>query len=387
MCINRIIQVLVVFVVTTAVEGQIIPGAYRTEDYFPFLKGKRVALVANHTSRIGMTHLLDTFLLSGLDVRIIFTPEHGFRGDLDAGERVPAGRDPKTGLPVIPLYGKKVKPSPSDLNGIDVVVFDIQDVGVRFYTYLSTLTYVMEACADNQITLLVLDRPNPNGFYIDGPVLEPACRSFVGLHPVPVVYGMTIGEYASMVNGERWLSDSLSCYLLIIPCIGYTHDSLYQLPIKPSPNLVDMRSVYLYPSLAFFEGTAVSVGRGTLFPFQVYGYPSRRECSFHFTPRSIPGMSLHPPYAGKMCCGTDLRNYDISVLIERKELILDFLIDAYNQFPDKNRFFNSYFDLLAGTPALREQIKNRLSEEDIRKSWIPGLNKFKEIRKKYLIYP
>lgn len=378
---------MAIFMAVTAAKGQIVPGACRTQAYFHLLDGKKIALVANHTSLIGVTHLLDTFLLSGLDVKKVFTPEHGFRGDLDAGAKVPAGRDAKTGLPVISLYGKKVKPSPADLSGIDLVVFDVQDVGVRFYTYLSTLSYMMEACAENNIPLLVLDRPNPNGFYIDGPVLEPAFRSFVGLHPVPVVYGMTIGEYALMVNGEHWLRDSLHCTLTVIPCTGYSHDSLYHLPVKPSPNLVDMRSVYLYPSLAFFEGTAVSVGRGTPFPFQVYGHPSMRGCSFHFIPRSMPGMSLHPPHAGKICCGTDLRNYDTIALLEKKELILDFLFDAYERFPDKNRFFNSFFDLLAGTSALREQIKNRLSEEDIRKSWLPGLTKFKEIRKKYLLYP
>lgn len=384
---RQIIQAMAIFMAVTAAKGQIVPGACRTQAYFHLLDGKKIALVANHTSLIGVTHLLDTFLLSGLDVKKVFTPEHGFRGDLDAGAKVPAGRDAKTGLPVISLYGKKVKPSPADLSGIDLVVFDVQDVGVRFYTYLSTLSYMMEACAENNIPLLVLDRPNPNGFYIDGPVLEPAFRSFVGLHPVPVVYGMTIGEYALMVNGEHWLRDSLHCTLTVIPCTGYSHDSLYHLPVKPSPNLVDMRSVYLYPSLAFFEGTAVSVGRGTPFPFQVYGHPSMRGCSFHFIPRSMPGMSLHPPHAGKICCGTDLRNYDTIALLEKKELILDFLFDAYERFPDKNRFFNSFFDLLAGTSALREQIKNRLSEEDIRKSWLPGLTKFKEIRKKYLLYP
>jgi len=384
---RQIIQAMAIFMAITAAKGQIVPGACRTEAYFHLLDGKKIALVANHTSLIGVTHLLDTFLLSGLDVKKVFTPEHGFRGDLDAGAKVPAGRDAKTGLPVISLYGKKVKPSPADLSGIDLVVFDVQDVGVRFYTYLSTLSYMMEACAENNIPLLVLDRPNPNGFYIDGPVLEPAFRSFVGLHPVPVVYGMTIGEYALMVNGEHWLRDSLHCTLTVIPCTGYSHDSLYHLPVKPSPNLVDMRSVYLYPSLAFFEGTAVSVGRGTPFPFQVYGHPSMQGCSFHFIPRSMPGMSLHPPYAGKICCGTDLRNYNTIALLDKKELILDFLFDAYERFPDKNRFFNSFFDLLAGTSALREQIKNRLSEEDIRKSWLPGLTKFKEIRKKYLLYP
>ena len=384
---RRIVAVLTVFMALTAASGQIIPGACRTNGYFPLLGRKRIALVANHTSLVGSVHLLDTLLSSGLDVIKVFTPEHGFRGDLDAGVKVPAGRDAKTDLPVISLYGKKVKPSPADLKGIDIVLFDLQDVGVRFYTYLSTLTYVMEACAENSVPLLVLDRPNPNGFYIDGPVLEPAFRSFVGLHPVPVVYGMTIGEYAQMVNGEHWLRDSLTCQLTVIPCFGYTHDSLYHLPVKPSPNLVDMRSVYLYPSLAFFEGTVISVGRGTMFPFQVYGHPSFQECTFSFIPTSIPGMSLHPPYAGKTCCGTDLRNFDILILINKKELIIDFLFDAYYRFPDKNKFFNSFFDLLAGTSALREQIKGHYSEEDIRRSWLPGLTAFKEIRKKYLLYP
>lgn len=384
---RQIIPAIAIFLVITAAKGQILPGAYRTDVYFQLLKGKKIAMVANHTSMIGVTHLLDTFLLSGLDVEKIFTPEHGFRGDLDAGAKVPMGRDAKTGIPVISLYGKKVKPAPAELDGIDLFVFDLQDVGVRFYTYISTLTYVMEACAENNIPLLVLDRPNPNGFYIDGPVLEPSFRSFVGMHSVPIVYGMTIGEYALMVNGERWLRDSLHCKLTVIPCTGYSHDSLYYLPVKPSPNLVNMRSVYLYPSLALFEGTAISVGRGTQFPFQVYGHPSLHECSFHFVPRSIPGMSLHPPHAGKKCCGTDLRNFDTIVFLERRELVLDFLFDAFERFPDKNRFFNSFFDLLAGTSALREQIKNQLSEEDIRRSWLPGLTTFREIRKKYLLYP
>lgn len=366
--------------------SQVTSGAQRTSEYLPLLKSKRVAVVANQASLIGKTHLVDS--LHSLQVHLvkIFSPEHGFRGNAEAGALIEDGRDTKTGLPVISLYGNHKKPTTKDLESIDVVLFDLQDVGVRFYTYISTLGYVMEACAENNIPLIVLDRPNPNGFFVDGPVLEPGYSSFVGLHPVPVIYGMTIGEYARMVNGEKWFSDSLQCDLTVIELIGYDHNMIVKLPVRPSPNLPDWEAVYLYPSLAFFEGTVVSVGRGTDFPFQVYGHPDLKTGDFSFIPHSIPGVSEHPKFKGITCYGQNLTGYAQDYKKKPHRLNLSWLIGAYRELSADHRFFNDYFDKLAGTDRLREQIEKGISEDKIRASWQAGLKKFKKTRDKYLIY-
>ncbi len=365
----------------------VLPGAYDMEHYLPLLTGKHVAVVANQTSRIGEVHLVDTLLARGVQIVRIFSPEHGFRGNAGAGVTVKDQKDTKTGLPIISLYGKHRKPLPQDLDSVDIVIFDIQDVGVRFYTYISTLHLVMEACAEQGKQVLVLDRPNPNGFYVDGPVLDTFYRSFVGMDPVPVVYGMTPGEYAGMLNGEKWLKNGVQCDLEVVKCRNYTHRTYYELPVKPSPNLPNMRSVYLYPSLCFFEGTIMSVGRGTDFPFEVYGHPDYPSHLFSFTPRSIPGAALHPKYEGKVCYGVDLRNIPLRFLRDNKHLVLDWVMDAYREMGKKTDFFKAYFDKLAGTDRLRQQIEAGKDKYAIRWSWNKDLDKFKKIRKKYLLYP
>ncbi|PLX12468.1 MAG: DUF1343 domain-containing protein, partial [Marinilabiliales bacterium] len=316
----------------------------------------------------------------------IFSPEHGFRGNADAGEHVKNYKDEKTGLPVISLYGSSKKPKLQDLEGLDMVVFDLQDVGVRFYTYISTMHYVMEACAEMNVQLLILDRPNPNGFYVDGPVLDTEFASFVGMHPVPIVHGMTIAEYAQMINGQGWLKDGRKCKLSYITCDNYTHDSLYQLPVNPSPNLQNMLSIYLYPSLGFFEGTSFSAGRGTQFPFQVYGSPDYQKRDFAFTPVRIDGASKYPKYREKICYGADLRTVNMNLILKRKEINLEWILDAYNNTSNKGEFFNDFFYNIAGNKDLREQIESGLSEDEIRKSWQTKLNEFKSLRKKYLLY-
>lgn len=365
----------------------IVPGACRPMLYLPAIKNKNVALVANHTSVVGNTHLLDTLLSQGIKVVRIFCPEHGFRGNEDAGAQISSGVDSKTGIPVVSLYGKKLKPSEDDLKNVDVVLYDLQDVGVRFYTYISTLTYVMEACGQHFVPLFILDRPNPNGFYVDGPVLDLKYKSFVGMHPIPVVYGMTAGELAMMINEEGWLPGKKKCEGLgVIPCQNYSHKSVYQLPVHPSPNLQTMSAVYLYPSLCLFEGTSINVGRGTDFPFLVYGSPSLKNSEFTYTPQSIEGKSKNPLHEGQLCHGVDLRNLPEQTLIADARFNLEYLLDAYKNTDDKKTFFNSYFENLAGTGTLRAQIIKGDSPESIRKSWQPGLDKFKVIRKKYLLY-
>jgi uncharacterized protein YbbC (DUF1343 family) len=367
-------------------DAEIRVGAKRTELYLPLLKGKTIAIAGNNTSLIGNRHLVDSLLSLGIKIKILFCPEHGFRGTADAGQDVNNSRDKKTGLPIVSLYGNHKKPSAKELSGVDIVVFDIQDVGARFYTYLSTLHYIMQACAENKKTLILLDRPNPNGHYIDGPVMEESYKSFVGLHPVPIVYGMTIGEYAQMINGEEWMGKGLKCELKVIPLVGYVHSDLYQLPVPPSPNLQTMGAVYLYPSLCLFEGTVISVGRGTDFPFQVIGHPKLEGASFSFIPTSRPG-AIDPPYKGQKCMGYDLREFGKVYIVNYKKLYLFWLQGAYKNSPDKLVFFNNYFNSLSGNGLLEQQIKEGKSEEEIRASWEPGLKKFKEIRKKYLIYP
>lgn len=371
----------------SSVEAQKIEiGAERTTAYFPMLKDNKVGLVGNQTSMVGGTHLLDTLLHSGIEVCRIFCPEHGFRGEAEAGTRVGNSIDRATGVPIVSLYGNNKKPLPAQLADIDIVVFDIQDVGARFYTYISTLHYVMEACAENGVPLLVLDRPNPNGFYVDGPVLDTSLRSFVGMHPVPVVHGMTIGEYARMINGEQWLKNGAQCQLTVIPMLNYTHDSLYHLPIAPSPNLQTDNAILLYPSLCFFEGTTISVGRGTPMPFEVVGCPSYSNKSFSFVPKPIKGVSNNPLHNGKTCYGNDLQKAGAEI-VRNKRLNLSYLITLY-QKSDKNAFFlkNNFFEKLAGTRNLRKQIKAGMTEAAIRQSWEPALSEYKQMRKKYLLY-
>lgn len=366
-------------------DKNILTGAEQTEQYLSLLEHKNIALVVNQTSLIKNRHLVDTLLKKNIHIVRIFAPEHGFRGNADAGEEIKNDTDPNTNIPLISLYGENKKPDREHLKNIDLILFDIQDVGVRFYTYISTLHYVMEACAENKIPLLLLDRPNPNGFYVDGPLLKKESRSFVGIDPVPVVYGMTIGEYAQMLNGEEWLKEGLQCDLKIIPLKNYTHQSIYELPVKPSPNLPNMTSILLYPSLCFFEGTVISVGRGTTFPFQVIGHPDLKE-SFTFKPVSIPGMSKHPPLEGKTCHGIDLRNPDMSTFQKSKKLRLEWLLQMYQEYPDKTNFFNPFFEKLVGSPELKKQIIENKSEQEIRTSWKKDLRAFKKIRKKYLLY-
>lgn len=366
----------------------IIPGAERLNLYLDSLKTKKnIAIVCNQTSLVGRTHLVDTLLSLGIKIGIIFAPEHGFRGDGDAGEKIKNGFDSKTGLPIRSLYGKNKKPTEDDLVGVDYVVFDIQDVGVRFYTYISTLQYVLEACCDERIPVLLLDRPNPNGYYVDGPVLEPSQRSFVGMQPIPVVYGMTMAEYAQMLDGENWLKhvNENKLELYIVRCKNYDHKSLFTLRIPPSPNLKSHIAIDLYPSLCLFEGTNVSVGRGTETPFELYGSPYLHHTVMpsRFTPRSMPGATS-PPFLGKECYGEDL-----STTARLGKFSLEYLLRAYrNWIGAKSEFFlpTLFFDKLAGTTKLREQIIAGVEEGDIRDSWRQDIENFKKLRKKYLLY-
>jgi uncharacterized protein YbbC (DUF1343 family) len=367
--------------------GQIVTGAQQIEEYLPKIAGRTVGLVANQASLVGKRHLVDTLLRHKVNVKAIFTPEHGFRGDQDAGATISDAIDGQTGLPIISLYGNHKKPTPDDLVNIDVMLFDLQDVGVRFYTYISTLALVMEACAENNIPLIVLDRPNPNGFYVDGPVLEDNFQSFVGMHPVPVVYGLTIGEYAMMVNGEDWLNAGIKCDLTVVKMVDYDRMTINELPIKPSPNLPNFEAVYLYPSLCFFEGTEMSVGRGTEWPFQVFGHPKYLTGSFVFTPRSMHGAA-YPKLENQQCFGMNLTGYAKNFAKNKPyQLNLDWLINAYKELPDKTHFFNNYFNKLAGNATLQQQIIDGMSAEEIRVSWKEGLDRYKKIRIKYLLYP
>ncbi|MBS1763512.1 MAG: DUF1343 domain-containing protein [Bacteroidetes bacterium] len=365
----------------------IITGAEQLNVYLPLINKKNVAVVANQTSIVGNNHLIDVLLHSKIAVKKILTPEHGFRGKAEAGEDVASYTDKQTGLPVVSLYGDHKKPTAEDFSGIDLVIFDLQDVGVRFYTYSSTLQYVMEACAEQKKKLILLDRPNPNGYYVDGPVLESAYKSFVGMNPIPVVYGLTLGEYAKMLNGEGWLNNKLQCDLEVIPVKGYTHSTQYQLPVRPSPNLPNMTAVYLYPSLCFFEGTIVSIGRGTDYPFQVVGYPGFTEGPLEFTPHKNPEMKLAQLYENQKCNGYDLRDFGNYYIPTSKKLYLFWLKNIYDNYPKKDKFFNSYFDKLAGTDKLRKQIIEGLNEDQIRLTWQKDLDAYKVIRKKYLLYP
>ncbi|GAB3701841.1 DUF1343 domain-containing protein [Spirosoma flavus] len=352
--------------------------------YLPALQGKRVGLVVNHTSIIGKTHLADTLLARGIAVKTIFAPEHGFRGDATDGATINNARDTRTGVMIASLYGDTRKPTPQQMDSLDVIVFDIQDVGARFYTYTSTMHYVMEACAEANKPMIVLDRPNPNGHYVDGPVLDPKFKSFVGLNPIPVVYGLTIGELANMINGEGWLAGAKTCKLTIIPLKNYTHQTPYVLPVAPSPNLPNQQSILLYPSICFFEGTVVSVGRGTDKQFQVIGSPFTKYGPYTFTPVDKPG-AINPPMEGQLCYGLDLSN----VAVSKKGLMLNYIFDFMKRASDKNKFFlaTNYIDRLAGTDQFRLQLMTGVSEEKIRQSWQPALNAYKVKRKKYLLYP
>ncbi len=388
---------------------EIVPGAHRTAQYLPLLKGKNVALFANHTSMVKDRHLADVLKENGIAVKKVFAPEHGFRGKADAGEKVSNSIDEETGIPVVSLYGSKRKPSAADMRDVDVVIFDIQDVGVRFYTYISSLQDMMEACVEFNKPLLVMDRPNPNGFYVDGPVLDMQYKSFVGMQPIPVVYGMTMGEYAAMLLKENMLTVPAPGAVLqidggtlankfsltIIKNDHYTHRSKYVLPVKPSPNLPDIETIYLYPSTCFFEGTVLSEGRGTDKPFRVFGHPSLPSHLYSFTPNPTDGAKNSKHY-GKTCYGWMIDGTAEDVLKEvNNQLQLKYLIEAYRLFPDKSKFFvlpksgkmeASFFNKLAGNNELWQQLKNGVSEADIRKSWEPGLSAFKQMRKKHLLY-
>lgn len=356
-------------------------GADNFDAYLPILKNKKVGIVTNQTGILSnKTHLVDFFLQKKIAIQTIFAPEHGFRGTEDAGEHVVDGKDSKTGLPIISLYGDNKKPKPLQLATIDIMVFDLQDVGARFYTYISSLHYMMEACAENNIPLVILDRPNPNISVVDGPILEKEFTSFVGMHPIPILHGMSIGEYAQMINGEKWLKNGIQCKVTVIPCLNYNRKMNYSLPVKPSPNLPNDQAVNLYASLCLFEGTNVSVGRGTEKQFQIYGSPNLPKNTFSFTPKPNLGAQ-NPFYNGVECFGEDL-----SSQTKVNQLELKWLIKAYDSTFDKSKFFNSFFTKLAGTKKLQQQIENGISEKEIRESWKNGLQQFKKMREKYLIY-
>jgi len=366
--------------------NEITTGASQLNEYIKLLAGKNVAIVANQASLIENTHLVDTLLTQNISVIKIFCPEHGFRGTADAGKKIDDNIDPKTNIPIISLYGSHKKPTPNDLSDVSIVLFDLQDVGTRFYTYISTLTYVMEACAENNVQIIILDRPNPNAYFIDGPVLEEEYKSFVGLHPVPVVYGMTIGEYAMMVYGEHWINNANNLNLKVITLKGWDHNTIVKLVTKPSPNLPNWQSVYLYPSLCFFEGTIMSVGRGTDYPFQIFGHPNYLIGSFMFTPKSTPGAT-NPKYKNQKCFGANLTGVPEYYNSIPQQLNLSWLINSYKVMNDSTDFFNNYFVKLAGTASLQDQIENGLTENEIRQSWQPKLDTFKKTRSKYLLYP
>lgn len=370
-------------------------GAEQTEKYLPLIKGKRIALLGNPTSVIGSTHLVDSLTSLGVNIVKVFGPEHGFRGTASAGVKVSDEKDPATGIPIVSLYGPKRKPSKDDLADVDLMIFDIQDVGCRFYTYINVLADVMEACAENGKELLILDRPNPNGYFVDGPVLDMKLKSGIGKFPIPITHGMTIAEFAQMINGEGWLPKGLKCNIRIIPVTNYNHDMPYTLPVKPSPNLNTQQSIMLYPSTCLFEGTILNYGRGTQFPFTIIGAPALKgKYAFSFTPVSIPGMSETPLWMNQVCYGMDLRNYDINILRQTKRINLQWMKELYKAYPDKEKFFDykqskeiGNIDFRTGDARLKQQIIDDVPDEEIYKSWEPALGNYKEMRKKYLIYP
>ena len=367
-----------------------LPAAANMKAYLTQLSNKKIALVVNQTSMVNQVHLVDTLKALGFQIMRVFAPEHGFRGQADAGEQIKDGFDKQTGLPIVSLYGSNKKPTVEQMQGIDLILFDVQDVGVRFYTYTSTMTYVMQACAENNVPLLVLDRPNPLGHIVDGPVLEKEQRSFVGLHPVPIIHGLTVAEYAYMINEEGWLEDGLKCPLKWVKCLHYNHSKFYQLPVRPSPNLPNMRSIYLYPHLCLFEGTTTSVGRGTVYPFQQYGHPALTTPDFFFTPKSRPGATK-PKHQGLDCYGHHFKDVKDTSLQQIERLQLSYMMKLYQALgeEDKINFFlaNNFFNKLAGNTDLMQQIKSLMPLEDIYQSWEPKLSNYKNLREQYLLYP
>lgn len=368
-------------------DDPIVTGADRTEEYVPYLMGKRVGLAINNTSVIGDKLSMDSLIALGVNVVKGFGPEHGFRGNASAGAKIADEVDEETGVPLISLFGGKYKPTAADLEGVEVMVFDMQDVGVRFYTYLSTLHYIMEACAENDIEVVILDRPNPNDGYVDGPVLEKGFESFVGMHPIPIAHGLTFGEYAAMINDQRWLADGVQCKIKVIPMLNYHHGKPYTLPIPPSPNLNTQQAILLYPATCLFEGTEISEGRGTMFAFSVVGSPKLEgKFDFSFTPVSIPGMSEKPKHLGETCYGLDLREVDTDSFKASGRINLSWLRELYEAHPEKDNFFRGSFSRLAGNDKLEQQIRNGISDEEIHQSWEPALSEFKQMREQYLIY-
>lgn len=376
-------------------ETRILTGADQTEKYLPLLNGKRVAIMANPTTVIGNTHLVDSLQKRGVNIVKVFGPEHGFRGNASAGVHVADETDPITGIPVISLYGAKNKPSKQDLADVDILLYDLQDVGCRFYTNINALARLMDACYENGKEMLILDRPNPNGYFVDGPVLDMKFKSGIGMFPIPIAHGLTVGEFAQMVNGEGWLSNKVKCPVTIIPVANYTHDMPYTLPVKPSPNLNTQQSILLYPSTCLFEGTYLNHGRGTYFPFTIIGSPALKgKYEFSFTPTGIKGMSETPLFMNQLCYGLDLRNYDVAELRKTKQINLQWMIELYKASPNKEQFFDNklskemgVIEKLTGHALFRQQIMEGKSEKEIRASWEPGLSAYKTMRKKYLLYP
>ncbi len=373
----------------------IITGANQTKKYIGLLKGKRVAILANPTTVIGKKHLVDSLLSLGINIVKVFGPEHGFRGNASAGTKVSDEKDPATGVKVISLYGSKRKPSKEDMSDVDIMIFDIQDVGCRFYTYINVLSHIMEACAENNKELLILDRPNPNGYLVDGPVLDMKLKSGIGMFPIPIAHGMTIAEFAQMINGEGWLPNKMKCKLKIIKVANYRHDMAYTVPVKPSPNLNTQQGILLYPSTCLFEGTILNHGRGTQYPFTVLGSPLLKDkYSFFYTPVGIPGMAETPLHMDKLCFGIDLRKYDINILRKKKRINVEWMMELYKAYPDKEKFFDrkqskemGNIDFLAGSSDFKNQIIEGKSVKEIQDSWEPALGQYKTMRKKYLLYP
>jgi uncharacterized protein YbbC (DUF1343 family) len=376
-------------------KDSIITGADQTEKYVPYLRGKRVAILANQTSIIGNKHMVDSLQSLGINIVKVFGPEHGFRGNASAGVHVADEVDSATGIPIVSLYGKKNKPTKEDLADVDIMIYDIQDVGVRFYTNINVLARLMEACAENDKELLILDRPNPNGYLIDGPVLDMQFKSGIGMFPLPMAHGLTVAEFAQMANGEGWLTNKVKCKLKIVPVANYKHSMMYTLPVKPSPNLNTQQAVMLYPSTCMFEAVYVNHGRGTMYPFTVLGAPYYKGIySFSFTPRSIKGMAESPIFMDSVCYGIDLRNYDVNKLVQSKKINLEWIMELYKNSPEKEKFFDSKLskqmsriELQIGHKDFRRQIMEGVPESEIRKSWEPGLSNYKKMRQKYLLYP
>jgi len=364
----------------------VVVGAAQTEVYLPLLKDKRIGLVVNQTSVVDSIHLVDFLLSKEVNLTAIYAPEHGYKGTVERGEYIESSTDSVTGIPVFSIYGRTRKPSPEMLQGIDVMLFDIQDIGVRFFTVVSTMHNVMEACAENNIPFIVLDRPNPLGYYVDGPMMKPEFSNFIGLHQVPVVHGLTLGEFATMINGESWLKDSVKCDLEVVEIQNYTHAAKYQLPVVPSPNLPDMKSIYLYPTVCFFEGAEVNEGRGTWKPFQQFGAPWFTPRDHAYVPISIPVLSLHPKFENDTCYGYDLSTISLEELQDIRQIQLKYVIEFYQKCPDQEHYFTNFFENLAGSDTLRKQIIAGHTEEQIRESWKADLERYKQMRKNYLLY-